>query len=482
MRRHLSRSERGAVLVFVAPLVAALFGITALVVDMGNARQESRHVQGAADAAALAGARELPVGPPPDQSVADAAAENAKGEASRYVNLNLSGANAFPAPLPSCESPISTDSTCYDFGDTTLMVTTPYDQAPPRSPKPYSLIHVRICQPTATFFAGVMGLNSPTVCQEAVGTLENESGGFGMGLVVTHPTACGALEFAGASSTVLSSNGAVMVNSDCPTNALDASGSAWRLTSSYIGVVGGAALAPCDPEMSSTCTDTVPEEGIFPFDDPLGDTHVPTASEFDPSGEHSCSPSDGTRVMLPGKYPNSCTFNHNDGYILRPGTYYFSSGFSMNGSSDIVCHDTADTMADIPELSDPENVDMDALRANCVDGVTLIIGGGSISLNGSSTVSLPPPPDGPYAGISIYQLSSSDSTINGSNNFLLGTIYAPNAHYNFTGSGGADGDKVNIEGMVVTRTADISGSFRFKIDVPEDSPQAYPKDQLTLWE
>lgn len=47
LRRRLNRrSERGAVLVFVAPLFLTLFAMTALVVDMGNARQEARHVQG----------------------------------------------------------------------------------------------------------------------------------------------------------------------------------------------------------------------------------------------------------------------------------------------------------------------------------------------------------------------------------------------------------------------------------------------------
>ena len=38
----------------------------------------------------------------------------------------------------------------------------------------------------------------------------------------------------------------------------------------YIGVVGGATLAPCDPATQTTnCTQTVPTTGINAFGDPL---------------------------------------------------------------------------------------------------------------------------------------------------------------------------------------------------------------------
>ena len=82
--------------------------------------------------------------------------------------------------------------------------------------------------------------------------------------------------FAGNSETILTSNGAVMVNSNCASGnaqALDSSGSSWQLkfvdgtteVPGYIGVVGGATLAPCDPVTQTTkCTQTVPTTGISP--------------------------------------------------------------------------------------------------------------------------------------------------------------------------------------------------------------------------
>ena len=53
------REEKGNVLVIVAVGMAFLMGITALVVDMGYVYSQRRHLQNTADAAALAGAREM---------------------------------------------------------------------------------------------------------------------------------------------------------------------------------------------------------------------------------------------------------------------------------------------------------------------------------------------------------------------------------------------------------------------------------------
>jgi len=50
----------GQVIVIVALLIVAIVGMTALVVDMGSLYEDRRSLQGVADAAALAGAQELP--------------------------------------------------------------------------------------------------------------------------------------------------------------------------------------------------------------------------------------------------------------------------------------------------------------------------------------------------------------------------------------------------------------------------------------
>src|SRR5260221_13985986 len=58
MKPPIARSERGQSAVIVALLLVALVGMLALVLDGGNAFWQRRVAQNAADAGALAGARE----------------------------------------------------------------------------------------------------------------------------------------------------------------------------------------------------------------------------------------------------------------------------------------------------------------------------------------------------------------------------------------------------------------------------------------
>jgi Flp pilus assembly protein TadG len=89
-----ARSEDGQVIVFVVALFLVLFGIAALVIDGGRWFQTHRHLQTAADAAALAGVQALPSDPSGASSIASTYAEN-----------NFSGVTATvsvpPSPLPS---------------------------------------------------------------------------------------------------------------------------------------------------------------------------------------------------------------------------------------------------------------------------------------------------------------------------------------------------------------------------------------------
>ena len=60
MRSRFASSESGQVLVLTAILVVVIFGFTAFVVDVGRAYLVQRDLQAGVDAAALAGAQELP--------------------------------------------------------------------------------------------------------------------------------------------------------------------------------------------------------------------------------------------------------------------------------------------------------------------------------------------------------------------------------------------------------------------------------------
>jgi hypothetical protein len=455
-RSERAKNDDGLVLVMVSLLLLVMMVSAALVVDLGNARVVARRSQASADAAALAAARELPLS---TSQAADPTFENkARAEAMGYVIRNVFETNT-PA-VPTC--PSAADTCTATVQDVTITITTPYTGL--SGFNPFNLVYVKICEPTAEFFAGGFGGSSPTVCREAVARRLNTTGGYGFGLVALDPDDCRALQFSGSSDTILSSNGAVMVNSACSntvTGALDASGSNWHLTASFIGVVGTATLAPCDPDVTDDCTATEPTR-VNSFTDPLGSVTEPT--ETTPVRSCTGTVTGSVEFFEPGYYPNSCTFSSNRTYAFAPGVYTFNNGFSSSGSASMVCLNTATSTA------------CDA----GIGGVAFFIKGGTVTMNGSGRVNLPAPRSGPYEGISIFQSRTNTNlmTINGTNDFLLGTVYAPNALIKATGSGGSSA--INIEGLVVGNTVDISGSFSFNINVPEDSPAAPTDDDVGL--
>jgi hypothetical protein len=75
MNRTINLQERGQVLIIAAFAFAALVGVAAVVLDLGNGMLERRRLQNVADAAALAAAREIAYGGPASESAAAAVAQ-----------------------------------------------------------------------------------------------------------------------------------------------------------------------------------------------------------------------------------------------------------------------------------------------------------------------------------------------------------------------------------------------------------------------
>ena len=88
------RAEDGQVIVFVIAILTILIGMGALVIDGGSWFRAQRHLQTSADAAALAGAQDLPF------------ATTAQSTAITYAQTNYTGLPAptvtFPSTAPSC--------------------------------------------------------------------------------------------------------------------------------------------------------------------------------------------------------------------------------------------------------------------------------------------------------------------------------------------------------------------------------------------
>ncbi len=127
MARLLSRNhprdrehERGTVLVLTVMLLVVMFGMCALVVDLGYARSQRRQVQTTADAAALAGAQLLPSPTAAEDRARSQAADNIAGGNLSGGNLAWSGCTDTPLARVSTTQCIS-----FDTSYTRMRVRTP---------------------------------------------------------------------------------------------------------------------------------------------------------------------------------------------------------------------------------------------------------------------------------------------------------------------------------------------------------------------
>jgi hypothetical protein len=116
------RQDRGAVTAFVALFMVGFMGLMAIAIDAGSWYRSQRRVQASADAAALAGAQDLPI------------TGAAAASATSYADLNAPGLDPWAPTFPSA-APCAPDS-CID---------------------------VSLSRSAPGFFAKVLGIDSVTV-------------------------------------------------------------------------------------------------------------------------------------------------------------------------------------------------------------------------------------------------------------------------------------------------------------------------------
>jgi hypothetical protein len=145
-------------MVLTALILVTLLIVVAIVIDLGNARQQKRHAQAIADAAALSGASALTDVPP-------------KGplEALRYAFKSLD-----LTPPTQVSDLTSCGSNCFQFvqGGRTVQATTPYQNKT-------NWIYVQACWDVKAQFGQIANLKKVNVCGKATG--ENTGAGNGPG-------------------------------------------------------------------------------------------------------------------------------------------------------------------------------------------------------------------------------------------------------------------------------------------------------------
>ncbi|MDE3096190.1 MAG: hypothetical protein KGK07_09335 [Chloroflexota bacterium] len=393
------RAERGQVLLLGAAFLVILVGATGLAIDAGVARIQRRDVQNAADAAALAGADDLP-----DQSAAVAisdalcrAAQN--GAVDQQGNVN-------------CQN----QSYGGDAG-VTVTVNSPPVHSKSHNGDPNS-VEVTITKKVRTSFMGVLGIRTVTVTAHAVAT----ASGLRCALCVLSSTAPQALF--GNNAATLRVNGLGIVVNSSAANAGLLKDSA-QVTAPTIGVVGCTEL-----HNTGTFTPTA-QCGVPPVSDPLASLAVPSVS----------GPNDGSvsasknQTINPGIY-SSISVGGSGNLTLNPGTYVITGQFGVHDSGAVSGNGVTLYFA-CPSYPTP-----------CTPGET---DGGNLYINDAATFNITAPTTGPEQGIAIFYdrnnaagLTSRDA----SNPSITGTIYARSSLALFGDKGTATLNSLVVVNMI----------------------------------
>jgi hypothetical protein len=214
-------------------------------------------------------------------------------------------------------------------------------------------------------------------------------------ILVLDPTAPGALQMSGH-SVINESSWPVYVDSSSA-SAIQLGGNA-SLTASKVLDVGGYQRS------GSAGFHPTPVTGSANTSDPLVNMQPPSAGSS--QGAISLG-GNASQTIQPGTY-SQIAVTGNANLTLVPGVYVINGGgLSASGNATIQGK-----------------------------GVVIYFAAGSVNLGGSSTVLLTAPTSGAYNGVGIFQARTNTSTFYLSGNAYLssGTIYAPRAALNLSGS------------------------------------------------
>ena len=408
---RLASDEQGLAILFWALMLPFILLFFALVADTGLATVEKRELQNAVDAAALAGAQELP-----DADAAEAVAE-------RFVEANLGT----------------------DPSDLTIAVTTPYDGDP-------TLIEVTVTGPTVKLLGGDYALGPETVSARAVARASNNYGA-GYTFLVLSETACSAFTKSGSSNLIIN-GGAVMVNSDCNggpnSRAVVRSGAGDVITAANDHFDQGGFKDSGSGEFLPALS-TVPT--IVP--DPLAGLMPPVVTEAAASVDSGGGPANPATLLVgeapltilrPGVYFGGIKIHLTGDVTMEPGVYVMAGGgFGRSGSGSLTAagvtiYNTSDPFGD-PELEGAAVIECRV-----------------IDIRGSGATNISGPASGAYRDIAFWQDPACDEpmSLEGGEGVTSGVIYLPNAEFQLSGSGGLGPVQVVSDTVKITGTGDLT--------------------------
>jgi hypothetical protein len=408
-----SRRKSGVVLALVAVLLPVLLGMVGLVVDAGLLMSVHRQSRNAADAAAMAAARELLVG-------------GSKSAATTAANAFVKQHNG--------------------LADSQVTVNIPPESGP-HAGNP-SFVEVRVSQSSPTFFIHVLGGNRMrTVAGRSVAGFEPVRSP--ARIITLNPNAIPGLDIGGGGSLLV--DGAVVVNSEgggvdqfgdpigygmSGFSAAVSNNSQFRAGS--VRTVGGVNNPENFKHYDTTLTGTPLQARSLPSGDPFLHLPPPTiATGVDPVDRGSVNISGNASMTLqPGVY-SSIKVNSGN-VVFEPGIYVVRGGelsvteqnvkadgvmFYMTGSD-------YDVITGHPDIHDGAGPPPSTLNQNNFKSVTINAG---LKFTGIDN------PNSPYHGMLFYQRRWNMKNFNVQGNSesgnLRGTIYAKWAPMKIAGQG-----------------------------------------------
>lgn len=285
------RLQNGQVLVLFAGALLVILLIAALVFDVGQNLVDRRAEQNTADASALAGARYLP------------------GAAYVYHGPCATAPGGMPAVAAACAL---AEENGYRDGLDGRSVRV---DLPPIAPSTFANLagHIQVTVATqrASFFQGVMGVTVQRTAAMGVATNASDIA-LPYSLLALDPSSCGENKITGSPGSMVSTDGTVHVDSDCPSGAILLSGNG-VLTAPQCDVVG---LIQTSGGAVNNCT-TAPS-GVLVSGDPLRNLPPPPQ----PGAPAAVLPLDTT----PGPIPNACPGGSSPSTDIAPATCQFNQG------------------------------------------------------------------------------------------------------------------------------------------------------------
>lgn len=415
MRACNARRRPGNVVVAVAVSLVTLLACVSLSVDGGMLQDKRRHVQAAADAAAMAAAGDLYYNWSVEKG-SDA------GGTARALAFETAKRNGFE----------------HGVDGTEVVVSIPPATGPFTGQKGY--VEVVIKFDHARYFSKVFGNQAVPIRARAVG--RGRKATTKQAILVLDPDDKDALGIGGG-GVVSVENSSIQVNSTHP-EATIANGGGTMYSEIDTSITGGY-VTPGGGSITGGPVIT----GTDPIPDPLAYLTPPDPSTMVVRSTKKLTHSSANTITLkPGVYYGGIQITGKGDVVLEPGIYYmYGGGFSFSGQGSLVGHEV---MIYNKPLSTSDNI--------------------TISGTNAVKVELSPPSSGPYQGFLFWQERGTDVPIDvtGNGNLTLtGTFYATGAELKVTGNGAAD----LIGSQYIVDRLKTNGNGNFSVDwTPYSTP------------